>query len=121
MRQRRPQIRLFKRCRNKNAAPCLQEAVEAGRRDGIQKKHDEIRPELKAELKAASISDYSIFLDQETFTLFAVQKLSDGNTASALPRSPIVCKWWDAMAPLMQVHPDNSPVATPLREVVHLD
>jgi L-rhamnose mutarotase len=69
----------------------------------------------------AGIYDYSIFLDEETLTLFAVQKLSDVNTASALPRSLIVRKWWDAMAPLMQTHPDNSPVATPLREVFHLD
>jgi L-rhamnose mutarotase len=74
-----------------------------------KKRHDEIWPELAAELKAAGISDYSIFLDEETLTLFAVQKLSDGNTASALPRSPIVRKWWDAMAPLMEVHPDHSP------------
>jgi len=86
-----------------------------------KKRHDEIWPELAAELKAAGISDYSIFLDEETLTLFAVQKLSDSNTASALPRSPIVRKWWDAMAPLMAVHPDNSPVATPLREVFYLD
>ena len=86
-----------------------------------KKRHDEIWPDLAAELKAAGISDYSIFLDEETLTLFAVQKLSEDNTASALPNSPIVRKWWDDMAPLMEVHPDNSPVATPLREVFHLD
>jgi L-rhamnose mutarotase len=86
-----------------------------------KKRHDELWPELAAELRAAGISDYTIFLDEETLTLFAVQKWSDGNTASALPRSLIVRKWWEAMAPLMQTHPDNSPVATPLREVFHLD
>jgi L-rhamnose mutarotase len=47
--------------------------------------------------------------------------LSDNNTAAALPNSPIVRKWWDYMAPLMEVNPDNSPVVTPLREVFHLD
>ena len=51
-----------------------------------KKRHDEIWPELAAELKAAGISDYSIFLDEETLTLFAVQKLSDGNTAADLPQ-----------------------------------
>ena len=30
-------------------------------------------------------------------------------------------KWWDAMAPLMAVNPDNSPVVTPLEEVFHFD
>jgi L-rhamnose mutarotase len=86
-----------------------------------KKRHDEIWPELAAELTAAGVSDYSIFLDEETLTLFAAQKLSDNNTAAALPNSPIVRKWWDTMAPLMEVHPDHSPVCGELREVFHLD
>ena len=86
-----------------------------------KKRHDELWPELAAELKAAGVSDYSIFLDEETLTLFAVQKLSEGNTAAGLPDSPLVRKWWSYMAPLMEVHPDNSPVIKPLKEVFHLD
>ncbi|MEI8289056.1 MAG: L-rhamnose mutarotase [Verrucomicrobiota bacterium] len=86
-----------------------------------KKRHDEIWPELSAELNAAGISDYSIFLDEQTLTLFAVQKLSDGNTAAALPASPIVRKWWDYMAPLMETNSDHSPVTSPLRVVFHLD
>jgi len=86
-----------------------------------KKRHDEIWPELAAELKAAGVSDYSIFLDEETLTLFAVQKLSENNSAANLPNSPIVRKWWDSMAPLMETHPDNSPVVQPLRKVFHLD
>ena len=86
-----------------------------------KKRHDEIWPELAVALKTAGVSDYSIFLDEETLTLFAVQKLADKNSAAELPDSPIVRKWWDRMAPLMETHPDNSPVATPLREVFHLD
>ena len=86
-----------------------------------KKRHDEIWPELAAELRAAGVSGYSIFLDEETLTLFAVQKLGDGNTAAALPNSPIVRKWWDYMAPLMETNFDHSPVAKPLAEVFHLD
>jgi L-rhamnose mutarotase len=86
-----------------------------------KKRHDEIWPKLAAELKAAGVSDYSIFLDEETLTLFAVQKLGEENSAAELPDSPIVRKWWDYMAPLMETHPDNSPVAVPLKEVFHLD
>ena len=86
-----------------------------------KKRHDEIWPELQKELNAAGVSDYSIFLDEETLTLFAVQKLSDKNTAAALPNSPIVKKWWSYMAPLMEVHPDHSPVTKPLKEVFHHD
>ncbi len=86
-----------------------------------KKRHDEIWPELAAELKAAGISDYSIYLEEETRVLFAVQKMKDDNTAAALPASPIVRKWWDYMAPLMETNPDHSPVTSPLREVFHLD
>ena len=86
-----------------------------------KKRHGEIWPELSAALRAAGVSDYSIFLDEETLTLFAVQKLTDNNTAAGLSNLPIVRKWWDSMAPLMDVNPDNSPVAKQLKEVFHLD
>jgi L-rhamnose mutarotase len=86
-----------------------------------QRQHGEIWPELAKALRAAGISDYSIFLDEETLTLFAVQKLADGNTAGNLPQSPIVRRWWNSMAPLMEVESDNAPVCRPLKEVFHLD
>ena len=61
------------------------------------------------------------FLDEETLTLFAVQKLSDDNTADDLPQTAIVKKWWAYMADIMDTNPDNSPVCKPLREVFHQD
>jgi L-rhamnose mutarotase len=84
-----------------------------------QKRHDEIWPELSALLTESGVSDYSIFLDEETLSLFAVQKLADGHTADLLPSHPIVRKWWDHMAEIMEVNPDNSPVCIPLKEVFH--
>ena len=84
------------------------------------KRHDEIWPQLSALLAEAGISDYSIFLDEETSTLFAVQKLAEGHTADALPTHPLVKKWWAYMADIMEVNPDNSPVCLPLSEVFHL-
>ena len=86
-----------------------------------KKRHDEIWPELQKELQAAGICDYSIFFDEETSTLFATQKLSDNHSASGLRHLPLMQKWWDYMAPLMEVHADNSPVERPLVEVFHLD
>jgi len=86
-----------------------------------KRRHDGLWPELARELRAAGISDYSIFLDEQTLTLFAVQKLSDTHTADRLPASPIVRKWWDYMAPLMETHPDHAPICHPLKEVFHLD
>jgi L-rhamnose mutarotase len=85
-----------------------------------KKRHDEIWPELSELLSASGVFDYSIFLDPETLTLFAVQKLAEGHTAALLPSHPVVKKWWAYMADIMEVNPDNSPVCVPLPEVFHL-
>lgn len=95
--------------------------LKPGHAAEYKKRHDELWPELARELRAAGVSDYSIFFDEETLTLFAVQKLAPNNTADALPQNPVVRKWWDFMAPLMETHPDHAPVCQPLREVFHLD
>jgi L-rhamnose mutarotase len=84
-----------------------------------KKRHDEIWPELSQVLTDAGVYDYSIFLDPETLTLFAVQKLMDGHTADQLPLNPVVQKWWAFMADIMEVNPDNSPVCSPLQEVFY--
>ena len=86
-----------------------------------KKRHDEIWPELARELRDAGVSDYSIYLDPESLTLFAVQKLSPGNTAHTLPQRAIVKKWWACMADIMETNPDNSPVIRELPELFHLD
>jgi len=86
-----------------------------------KKRHDEIWPELTLELSKAGITDYSIFFDEETNALFAVQKQSENNTADLLPQTEIVKKWWKYMAEIMEVNPDNSPVSLPLTEVFHQD
>ena len=85
------------------------------------RRHDEIWPDLVRELETAGVSDYSIYLDESTLTLFAFQKLKDHHTAGLLPSREIVKKWWKYMADLMECNPDNSPVVVPLREVFHMD
>ena len=64
---------------------------------------------------------YPIFLDAETLTLFAVQKLADGRRAGGLPQHPVVRGWRNFMADLMEVNPDRSPVFLPLTEAFHAD
>ena len=58
-----------------------------------QKRHREIWPELIKELENAGVSDYSIYLDPDTLTLFAFQKVKDHNTIDALPFTAVVKKW----------------------------
>ncbi len=86
-----------------------------------KKRHDEIWPELSSLLSEAGISDYSIFLDEETLTLFACLKQTKDYDEQALTKQPIMRKWWDYMADIMETQPDNAPVSTPLKEVFHMD
>jgi L-rhamnose mutarotase len=95
--------------------------LKKGFEDEYKKRHDEIWPELSKAISAAGVYDYSIYLDEETLTLFAFQNLKAENTAGDLPHDPIVKKWWDYMADIMEVNPDNSPLALPLKEVFHMD
>ncbi len=95
--------------------------LKKGFESEYKKRHDDIWPELSEELTKAGVSDYSIFLDESTLTLFAVQKLSDDNTADNLPETQIVRKWWNYMADIMEVNQDNSPVCVTLTEVFHMD
>ena len=86
-----------------------------------KRRHDEIWPELARALKQAGISGYSIYLDEETLTLFAFQKLAHNNRADTLPGQAIVKKWWKYMADIMETNSDYSPLTKELKEVFHLD
>lgn len=86
-----------------------------------KRRHDEIWPELSQVLRNAGVSDYSIFLDEETHTLFAFQKLAPDHTADELPNNPVVRKWWDYMSDIMEYNDDNTPVSITLEEMFHAD
>ncbi|MNK00854.1 L-rhamnose mutarotase [compost metagenome] len=94
--------------------------LKAGAEAEYKKRHDEIWPDLAALLKQNGVSDYSIFLDEETNTLFAVQQ-QDGASSQDLGTTAIVQKWWAYMADIMETNPDNSPVSVRLEQVFHLD
>ena len=48
--------------------------LKPGFAEEYKKRHDEIWPELEELIRRTGVFDYSIFLDEETGTLFAVQK-----------------------------------------------
>ncbi len=95
--------------------------LKPGYQQEYQLRHDKIWPELADELSRAGVFDYSIYFDEETHILFAVQKLTDHNTASNLAHTKIVKKWWDYMSDIMEVNADNSPQVMELKEVFHQD
>ena len=83
-------------------------------------RHDTIWPELASLLHDAGVRDYSIFLDEGTGALFAVLRRADGHAMAALPQHPVMRRWWDHMADLMETQADASPVSSPLLPVFHL-
>jgi L-rhamnose mutarotase len=86
-----------------------------------KRRHDAIWPELKALLKETGVYDYTIYLDEETNILFAVQYQAGKESSQDLGSNPIVQKWWSYMKDLMETNPDFSPVSIPLEAVFHMD
>jgi L-rhamnose mutarotase len=95
--------------------------LKPGFAEEYRKRHDAIWPELQQLLKHSGIHDYTIFLDEATHTLFAVQQQSGTGSSQDLGANPIVQRWWAYMADIMDTNPDNSPVSTPLTEMFHMD
>jgi L-rhamnose mutarotase len=85
-----------------------------------KKRHDEIWPELSALLKQTGVSEYSIFLDEETGILFGFLKAWDLQLLNSLSAHATMRKWWAYMCDVMESNPDHSPVTTPLTEVFYL-
>jgi L-rhamnose mutarotase len=88
--------------------------------DEYKERHDEIWPGLVEILKAAGISDYSIFIDEETDYLFGVLKAESIENVDDLSANPIMQQWWQFMSDIMETNTDNSPVSIPLKEVFYL-
>lgn len=91
-----------------------------GKEEEYRKRHDEIWPELAELLRKNGISDYSIFLDDSTNSLFGVLEAADPAALDRLPENAIMQKWWAYMADIMETNPDKSPLSLPLKEVFYL-
>ena len=94
--------------------------LNPGQAEEYKARHDAIWPELAALLKEAGVSDYTIWLDEETDHLFAILTRSDNHQMTLLPKNQIVRRWWDMMADIMAVEADNTPVEVPLRPMFSL-
>ena len=95
--------------------------LHPGRADEYARRHATLWPEMKDMIREFGGHNYSIFLDEETNVLYGYIELEDEARWSASAETAICRKWWDYMADIMDVNPDNSPVAFDLRPVFHLD
>jgi L-rhamnose mutarotase len=85
------------------------------------RRHQPIWAELEATLLAHGVRTYSIFLDPATRDLFGYVEIEDEERWAEVARTDVCRRWWAHMRDLMPVNPDNSPVASDLREVFHIE
>lgn len=91
--------------------------LKPGFSEEYKRRHKSIWPELKKLLTDSGIQQYSIWLDNETNTLFALQKLSEDFDRSKVAEQPLMKKWWAYMKDLMETNDDMSPICKKLEEM----
>lgn len=94
--------------------------LNKGQHAEYKRRHDALWPELEELLKQTGISDYSIFLDEQTNDLIGMLKVENQQSLDTLPHHPVMKKWWAYMKDIMETNADNSPVSIPLKEVFYL-
>lgn len=95
--------------------------LHSGQTEQYIKRHSPIWPELEAVLKSHGVSNYSIFLHEETLQLFAYAEIEDEARWAAIAQTEVCQRWWAHMGDIMDRYPDNSPKAIDLKEMFHLD
>jgi L-rhamnose mutarotase len=96
-------------------------SVHAGRAAEYARRHQPIWPELEDMLLAHGVRAYSIFIDAATNDLFAYVEFESEEQWAAIAKTAVCQRWWAHMSELMPSGPDNSPVATILDEVFHIE
>ncbi|MCC5833103.1 MAG: L-rhamnose mutarotase [Opitutales bacterium] len=96
-------------------------SVRPDKVDEYTRRHQPIWKELEETLKAHGGHNYSIFHHPETNQLFACLEIEDEARWAEVANTDICRKWWAHMADVMPSNPDNSPVATGLNEVFHME
>lgn len=94
--------------------------LKAGYAEEYKRRHSALWPELEILLKESGITDYAIYLDEETNILFASLKVADAAALDKLPQQAVMQRWWSYMKDIMDSYPDNSPVTFPLKEVFYM-
>lgn len=94
--------------------------LHPGKEAEYKKRHSELWPDLRELLKSSGVEDYSIFLDEETLTLFGVLTVTNQQAMDEMPSHPVMKKWWAYMKDIMDTNPDNSPESVTLEEVFYL-
>ncbi len=95
-------------------------SVDPQRHAEYEARHNPVWPEMLAMLSRHGVHNYSIYLHEATHQLFGYAEIESLERWKAIARTPECTKWWAHMKDIMPSRPDNSPIASDLREVFHL-
>jgi L-rhamnose mutarotase len=96
-------------------------SVNPDSHDEYERRHRPIWEELKAVLKHHGVSNYSIFLDDNTNQLFGYAEIESEEQWAKIANTDECRRWWAHMKDVMPTNADNSPESRDLREMFHLD
>lgn len=92
-----------------------------GKKEEYERRHNALWDEMIDMIHEYGGKNYSIFLDEETLTLFGYIEIENEELWDSSADTAICRKWWDYMADIMETNEDNSPVSKDLSLVFHLD
>lgn len=92
-----------------------------GKEKEYERRHNLLWPEMKDMIHEYGGKNYTIFLDEDTLTLFGYIEIENEEKWAKSVDTEICRKWWEYMADIMETNHDNSPVSIPLKNVFHLN
>jgi L-rhamnose mutarotase len=97
--------------------------AQPGRAAEYERRHNPVWPELAEALKRYGVSNYSIFLREETGELFGSFEVADEALFARIGESEVCQRWWRYMTEVLVSERPDSPKAREemLREVFRLD
>jgi L-rhamnose mutarotase len=97
--------------------------AKPGRAAEYQRRHNPIWPELEETLKRHGVSNYSIFLLEDTGALFGYLEVEDEARFQQIAETDVCRRWWRYMTEVLVSESADSPKAKEdmLKEVFHLD
>ena len=81
-----------------------------------KQKHDEIWPEMLANMDRDGVRNFSIY--RYGLLLFAYLE-RDHAPPPGTPHDPVTLRWWKMMEPYMEYNDDGTPWQAPLEEMFH--
>lgn len=93
--------------------------LKPGALDEYKRNHDQIWPELVAEIERSGIARFTTFVDGST--LFLYSEVADAEAWDRLWHSEVHQRWSEVMEPLMDIDADGIVESSTLQEIFNIE